>query len=185
MSWDPGREVVRAIVDYRWAKTHELLPGPWLFQGLSSVRRKLAVARHRFWSVVAGCDVPINSMVSDTVELPHPTGVVIHPDVFVSAYAKIFSCVTLGTSKEGSGVPYIGANAEIGTGAKVLGRVRIGAGAKVGANAVVLSDVPAFAIVGGVPAQLIGWVGGVQGAIARDRAGKCLEVEVVYGGRTK
>ena len=40
-------------------------------------------------------------------------------------------------------------------GAKVLGPVRIGRGAIVGANAVVLHDVPAGAVVVGIPARIL------------------------------
>lgn len=43
--------------------------------------------------------------------------------------------------------------ASVGSGALVLGGVRIGAGATVGAGAVVTSDVPAGAVVAGVPAR--------------------------------
>ncbi|MEJ6006939.1 acyltransferase [Paucibacter sp. AS339] len=47
----------------------------------------------------------------------------------------------------------IGRNVWIGRGAVVLAGVRIGDGAVVGANAVVTHDVPAGAVVGGVPAR--------------------------------
>lgn len=46
--------------------------------------------------------------------------------------------------------------ADIGTGAVVLPGVTIGRGALVGAGAVVTRDVPAFAVVAGVPARIIG-----------------------------
>ncbi len=47
--------------------------------------------------------------------------------------------------------------ADIGTGAVLLPGVTIGEGALVGANALVMRDVPAFAIVAGVPARLVAW----------------------------
>ena len=51
----------------------------------------------------------------------------------------------------------IGAGADIGVGAIVLPGVTIGAGAIVGAGAVVREDVPARAIVAGVPARFVRW----------------------------
>jgi acetyltransferase-like isoleucine patch superfamily enzyme len=51
----------------------------------------------------------------------------------------------------------IGAWADVGVNAVVLPGVTIGKGAIVGAGAVVTSDVPAFAIVAGVPARFIRW----------------------------
>jgi len=51
----------------------------------------------------------------------------------------------------------IGDDVWIGAGVKILNNVHIGRGAVIGSNAVVTSDVPEFAIVGGVPARLIGY----------------------------
>ncbi len=49
--------------------------------------------------------------------------------------------------------------ASIGAGALVVAGTRIGSWALVAAGAVVASDVPPFALVAGVPARRIGWVG--------------------------
>jgi UDP-2-acetamido-3-amino-2,3-dideoxy-glucuronate N-acetyltransferase len=46
--------------------------------------------------------------------------------------------------------------ASIGSNATILGGITVGTGALVGAGAVVTKDVPDFAIVAGVPAQIVG-----------------------------
>lgn len=51
----------------------------------------------------------------------------------------------------------VGPWADIGTGAVLLPGVTVGKGALVGAGAVVTHDVPPFAKVAGIPAEVIGW----------------------------
>lgn len=53
-------------------------------------------------------------------------------------------------------------NAWIGTGVIVLDGVRIGKGAVVGAGSIVTKDVPDGAVVGGSPARLLKWRGGLE-----------------------
>ena len=51
----------------------------------------------------------------------------------------------------------IGSDVWIAAGAQVLHRVKVGDGAVVGGGAVVTRDVPAYAVVAGVPARIIGY----------------------------
>lgn len=142
--WAPSRSLLASIRSYqRWRSS------PWGF-----VLCKLAVIRHRFWSAVTGADIPINSRLGPGLLIPHPTGIVIHPDAEIGPNCLIFSCVTIGT-RGPRGIPVLGRNVDVGSGAKILGGVRIGDGAVIGANAVVLSDVRAGATVVGIPAREI------------------------------
>ncbi|WP_310795964.1 acyltransferase [Herbiconiux daphne] len=60
----------------------------------------------------------------------------------------------------------IGRDVWLGANTVVLAGVTIGDHVVVAAGAVVTKDVPALAIVGGVPARVIGWRGGVEPAAA-------------------
>jgi len=144
--WQPSVRLLASIKDYQRAQQHD---GP-----LSKVQAKLAVVRHRFWSVVTGADIPLNTRgLGERLDLPHPNGIVIHPEVELGADCRIFQQVTLGTGPK-PGVPRVGANVHIGAGAKILGGVQIGDCAVIGANAVVVSDIPAGMTAAGVPTQL-------------------------------
>ena len=135
--WDPGRKMLRALRDYQRG-------GPL---------RRVAVLRHRFWSAVAGCDVPISTRIGGGLMLPHPTGVVVHPDVVIGPNCLLMQNSTLGGNR-GDGVPRLGGHVDVGPGAQVLGGVALGDHAVVGANAVVLRDVPANRVAVGVPARV-------------------------------
>lgn len=143
--WDPSRRLLAALRDY------EAVRG----RPLAGLRRRLVVLRHRFWSVVTGADIPLGCRIGGGMILPHPNGVVIHPEVEIGANGLIFQQVTLGTNRGRDGVPRIGAHVDIGPGARVLGPVTIGDHAVIGANAVVLRDVPAGAVAVGVPARIL------------------------------
>jgi serine O-acetyltransferase len=144
--WSPGKRLLCCIRDYQRYQ-HEQPP-------LCKLRSAWAVLRHRFWSAVSGADIPLNSQLGGGLLLPHPNGVVIHPDAIVGPNCLIFQQVTLG-SLESGGTPVIGGHVDIGAGAKVLGGVVIGDHAKIGANAVVLDDVPAGSVAVGAPARCL------------------------------
>lgn len=117
--------------------------------------RKMAVLRHRFWSMVSQAEIDLNAHIAGGLLLPHPNGIVIHPEVKIGANCLIFQQVTLGTDGKRHGVPWLGAHVDVGAGARILGPVRIGDHAMIGANAVVLTDVPAHATAVGIPAHII------------------------------
>jgi serine O-acetyltransferase len=145
--WDPSRKLIASIRDYSAASRND---GP-----VGLVKRKFAAVRHKFWSVVTGADIPLNlRQLGEDIELPHPNGIVIHPDVVIGPKCRLFQQVTLGTGPI-PGVPNLGEGVWIGAGAKVIGGVKIGKNAIIGANAVVLSDIPAGATAVGVPAVVV------------------------------
>ena len=146
-SWQPSRALLTCIRDYqRYVKAGN----PW---GL--LLKKMTVLRYRFWSVVTGADIPLNCQIGGGLLLPHPNGIVIHPDAEIGPNCLIFQQVTIGT-RNGMGPPVIGGHVDIGAGAKILGAVKVGDGACIGANAVVLQDVPPGMTAVGIPAKIIG-----------------------------
>jgi len=141
-SWDPSRALLKSIRDYQQARAKG-----------SKLRKKLALLRHRFWSVVTGADIPPNSRLGGGLLIPHPNGIVIHPDVEVGPNCLIFQQVTLGHAP--SGLPRVGGHVDIGAGAKIIGGITIGDHARIGANAVVTTDIPAGATAVGNPARIL------------------------------
>lgn len=115
----------------------------------------MAIACHRFWSVITGAEIPVTTRIGGGLLLPHPNGIVIHPAVVIGVNCILFQQVTLGT-RGGKAVPLVGNGVDIGPGAKILGGVVIGDHAVIGANAVVLEDVAPGDVVAGIPARPIG-----------------------------
>jgi serine O-acetyltransferase len=146
--WKPAYRLLRALRDYQ-----RLRGRPGIVAGL---RRKLATIRHRFWSAVTGADIPLNAdRIAGGLVLPHPNGIVIHPEAEIGPNVLLFQQVTVGSGGPRPGVPTLGAWVAVGAGAKILGGVRIGNRARIGANAVVLDDVPEGATAVGIPARII------------------------------
>ena len=132
--WDPGRKLLRAIRRYQYWKQRPGVVGRLLC--------KILVIRHRFWSVVTGADIPLNCQIGGGLLIPHPNGIVIHPNAKIGVNCLIFQQVTLGI-RDACGAPEISGHVDIGAGAKILGAIRIGAHARIGANAVITRNVEA------------------------------------------
>ncbi len=140
--WDPGRKLLKSLRDYQRIRDNG---GP-----LRRLRSALCVLRHRFWSAVSGAEIDLSCNIGGGLLIPHPNGIVIHPDSRVGVNCLIFQQVTL------AGGPQLGNHVDIGAGAKVLGNLSIGNNVRIGANAVVTRDVADGLTVAGIPARVIG-----------------------------
>lgn len=145
--WDPSRRLLQSIRQYqRWSKRR----GP-----AATLVRRVWGLQHRFWSIVTASEIPLECQIEGGLQIPHPNGIVIHPDTRIGPNCLIFQQVTLGTRGD-SGAPTIGGRVDIGAGARVLGDISLGDYCKVGANSVVISTFPASSVLVGVPARRVG-----------------------------
>lgn len=131
--WEPGKQLLKTIRGYQRCAGRTGL--------LAALRRRLYVLEHRFWSVVTGAEIPINCRIGGGLAIPHPNGIVIHPQAQIGVNCLIFQQVTLGT-RRGGGVPVLEGHVDVGAGAKIFGEVVISAHSEVRANSVITSWPP-------------------------------------------
>ncbi len=145
--FDPSRQLLRHLRGYQQAKA------------VRSLTRSLRIRWHlfwfRLWSNVTGAEIDLATQIGGGLLIPHPNGIVIHPQAIVGPNCLIFQQVTLGAGGPIAGCPMLGGHVDVGAGAKILGGVTIGDHARIGANAVVLTSVPAGATAVGVPARIV------------------------------
>ncbi len=138
--WDPSRRLLKSIRQY------QLLNKSTMFGNILS---KYWVLQHRFWSVITGAEIDLNCQIGGGLMIPHPNGIVIHPNTVIGANCLIFQQVTL------AGAVELGDHVDIGAGAKILGPLKLGKHSRIGANAVVTSNVEFGITVVGIPAKNI------------------------------
>ncbi len=127
---------------------------------------------HRWWSTpggrlparllahlaraVTGVEIHPGARLGRRFFIDHGMGVVIGETSEVGDDVMLYHDVTLGgrSMARTKRHPTVGHRVVIGAGARVLGPVVIGDDAQVGANAVVVKDVPAGAVVVGVPGRI-------------------------------
>ncbi len=144
--WDPSRSLLASIRSYqKYCKRNSI----WFY-----FLKKTAIIRYRFWSVVTGAEIAINTQIGGGLQIPHPNGIVIHSKAIIGPNCLIFQQVTIGTAN-GKGPPVLGGHVDIGAGAKILGDIELGDHVRIGANAVVLKDVPAGKTALGIPARIL------------------------------
>jgi len=110
----------------------------------------------RITRLLYSCEIPYTADIDVSVQFPHRAlGVVIGHDTRIGPRSKILQNVTIGGRSGVRANPRLGSDVLVGAGAIILGDVTVGDGATVAAQAVVLENVPAGAVVGGVPARVL------------------------------
>ncbi|MGX9356299.1 serine acetyltransferase [Roseobacteraceae bacterium S113] len=135
--WEPGKKLIRAV------RRYQALGG-------RGVRAKYWALNHRFWSVITQSEIHLTCEIGGGLRLPHPTGIIVHPEARIGVNCMLFHQVTL------AGPVVVGGHVDIGAGAKIVGPLRLGDDVRVGANAVVTADVADGLTVAGIPARVIG-----------------------------
>jgi serine O-acetyltransferase len=111
---------------------------------------------YKFCEVFMEMCIDAQATIGEGLCISHIGGVHINPQAVIGKNCDIAHRVTIGASAMGRlGVPVIGDNVYIGTGATIVGKIRIGSGAKIAANTLVMSNVPEGATVMGVPGRII------------------------------
>jgi serine O-acetyltransferase len=121
----------------------------WRVPWASRIARKLGL-------VLYSAYVPSEAEIgAETVLGYGGIGVFIHPAARIGRHCHLSHFVSIGGMGGKEGAPTLGDYVRIGTGARILGPVHIGDFAVVGANSVVVRDVPAGAVVFGIPARVV------------------------------
>jgi serine O-acetyltransferase len=105
---------------------------------------------------LTGIEIHPGARIGRRFFIDHGMGVVIGETAEVGDDVMLYHGVTLGgrSANPGKRHPTVEDGVTIGAGARVLGPVRLGSGSQVGANAVVVADVPAGAVVVGIPGRV-------------------------------
>lgn len=104
---------------------------------------------------IYGIELPYSVDLGRRVVFEHQGSIVIHGSAVIGDECIIRQGVTIGNRylEHPLQAPVLGRGVNVGAGAALLGSVRVGDEAVIGANAVVLENVPAKAVVVGVPAK--------------------------------
>ncbi len=116
----------------------------------------------QFSRFLTGIEIHPAAKIGKNFFIDHGMGVVIGETSEIGDNVTIYHMVTLGgispsinsdNQRQVKRHPTLKDNVVIGSGAQVLGPITVGENAKIGANAVVTKDVPANAVMVGIPAK--------------------------------
>tara|TARA_Y100000590_G_C15717677_1_gene1012416 strand:- start:244 stop:783 length:540 start_codon:yes stop_codon:yes gene_type:complete len=106
---------------------------------------------------LTGIEIHPAVKIGKNLFIDHGMGIVIGETSIIGDNVSIYQGVTLGGTKweKKKRHPSISDNVVIGAGAKILGPISVGKNSKIGANSVVTRNVPANAVVVGIPARVV------------------------------
>jgi serine O-acetyltransferase len=141
-----------------------IYPGVWAL-GLHRVAHRLFRARlyflaravNHFSRFLTAIDIHPGAQIGKNFFIDHGF-TVIGETAIIGDDVTIYQCVTLGGTDPANGIagkrhPTIRDGAILGSGCQVLGPITVGERSRIGANAVVTKDVPAGAVMIGIPAR--------------------------------
>jgi serine O-acetyltransferase len=142
-----------ALLIYRFGHARFVVKNKWVRAPWTIVYLIL----HKLAEIICGISIGSTARIGRRLCIEHHGCIVVHGDSVIGDDCLIRHGVTLGNTGGDDlfGAPVLGNGVQIGAGAKLLGRITVGEGAVIGANAVVIRDVPANAVVGGVPARTL------------------------------
>jgi serine O-acetyltransferase len=111
--------------------------------------------------IVTGLSFPVGLQIGKGLFISHSGTIIINNQCVLGDNINLAPDTIIGFGiKNGlKGYPKIGNRVFIGPGSKIFGPISIGDDVMIGANAVVNSDVPAKAVVAGVPAKIVSFKG--------------------------
>lgn len=143
-----------ALLQYRLARA------VYRSQRLKNAREPLLLglyAWRKLIEVTTGVCLPHAASIGPGLYLNHFGPIILNKRAVIGANCDISNGVTIGVSGTGErrGVPVIGSSVYIGPNSTVAGKICVGDGARISANSLVIRDVPAGALVSGVPATVV------------------------------
>lgn len=109
-----------------------------------------------FCEVVMEMHLDAQATIGPGFYIAHIGGVHINPAAVIGRNCDLTHHVTIGASAMGrSGVPILGDDVYVGTGATLAGKIKVGSGAKIAANTLVITNVPEGATIMGVPGRIV------------------------------
>jgi serine O-acetyltransferase len=133
----------------------------WAWNGRSRLHlaaRVPLLILHRLVEVWSGVGIAPQATIGPGLYIGHFGEVIVNGDAVLGNNINLSQGVTIGVAGRGErrGNPVIGDRVYVAPGAKLIGPVTVGDDVAIGANAVVTRDVADRAVVGGVPARVIG-----------------------------